>query len=739
MLATRDQLLERELQQNLQVRVAEALLPAMAAVGLTLCIAAETFRQSWDILGIGWFLVFAPVASGFMFARSRTVGIWSLVLSFGALGLVVGSRYGWALGMPIVALATTLVTLLLGTTWGLGVAGCVSLGLLGSALLAGGLSIGSAALALAQIWLPQLALFALTASFSDAIGWSWQQYQLARAQLEESLDQRVELKRTRDDLVQANNELERLSQRLEAMTLIAENALQTKEQFLANVSHELRTPLNMIIGFSEMMTETPGVYGSQLPSALLADVSVIQRNSQHLASLVDDILDLSKAEAGRVALERDQVNVANLIDAAVATVGPLFTTRGLYLTVDIEPSLPDLSCDSTRIRQVILNLLSNAGRFTRAGGVAVRAYQEQGALVCSVRDTGPGIEAANLERIFEPFHQVGPRREKEGGSGLGLSISRMFVSLHGGKMWAESAVGQGTTFYFRLPFAPSQRGGNAPLGRWFSPYADFHSREGTSRAPRPDTPPRLVTLEPGHALADLLRRYAGEIQVTSVLTLDQAVQELNRAPALALVVNDRAAQHAVQQIPQLSRLPFGTPAVVCWMPGDAETMEQLGIARYLTKPIQRDRLLEAVGGIGRDVGTILVVDDQPEAVQLLARMLASADGSYQVLRTTSGRRALSLMRERQPDLVLLDLYMPEMSGFQVLEAKKADPAIAGIPVVVISAHAPDMPAQRGNCLSVVLRDRLTVEDLLAALQMVSGLYGSDQQSPHPALPETPPA
>ena len=740
MLATHEELPQHELQQSVQMRVMQVLLPSMLLIGLTLCIVGEAQPHPWSIIGCGWFLVLATVPVGVLFSRSRDAGSAVLVLSLAIFGVLVWHGSGWIMGMPVLALATTLVALLAGPMWGLGAAVGLSAGLAGWTMRDGTLAVGIATLQLALVWLPQLAMLAYTASLTDAIGWSWHQYQSARTQLQESLDQRVELKQVRDDLVLANNELERLSQRLEAMTLVAENALQTKEQFLANVSHELRTPLNMIIGFSEMMTETPHVYGSQLPSALLADIAVIQRNSQHLSSLVDDILDLSKAEAGRIALSRDQADVAELVDTAVTTVRPLFTTRKLYLTVDVEPDLPLLYCDATRIRQVILNLLSNAGRFTRTGGVRVRAYQDKGALVCSVQDTGPGIEKGDLERIFEPFHQVGPRRDKASGSGLGLSISRMFVTLHGGKMWAESIVGQGTTFVFRLPFTPLQRSGNAGVGRWFGPYVeDVPPRTGASRAPHPAPPPRLVTLESGHALSHLLSHYAGDVEVVATHNLDQAMDELNRTPATALLVNDRVAQEAVRQTPQLGKLPYGTPAIVCWLPGDVETKEQLGISRYLTKPIRRDQLLEAINATDRRVRSILAVDDEGEAVQLLARMLASADVPYQVLRAIDGRRALNLMRERRPDLVLLDLYMPEMNGYQLLEEKRADPSIADIPVIVVSAHAPDLSPQRGNSFGVVLRDQLSVDDLLTALQMVSRGWDADQRSPRRERPGMPSA
>ncbi|MBC7239835.1 MAG: HAMP domain-containing histidine kinase, partial [Chloroflexi bacterium] len=201
-----------------------------------------------------------------------------------------------------------------------------------------------------------------------------------------------------------------------------------------------------------MITEHPEIYGPSLPPALLADIAVIQRNSQHLASLVDDILDLSRAEAGRIALMKERVTVQELVDAAVVAVKPLFDSKGLYLRAEIAPEVPPIYCDRTRVRQVILNLLSNAGRFTAKGGVELRVTYYEGDVLFSVADTGPGIAPEDQQRVFEPFEQANTSLTRSAGStGLGLSISKHFVEMHNGRMWLESELGKGTTVYFRLP------------------------------------------------------------------------------------------------------------------------------------------------------------------------------------------------------------------------------------------------------------------------------------------------
>jgi len=248
------------------------------------------------------------------------------------------------------------------------------------------------------------------AAITGVIGWvatrslltvtQWSLFSLERAQqkVKEARDQRLELKQVQQDLILATSELARLSDRLKALHQVAEEARRAKEAFVANVSHELRTPLNMIIGFSEMITELPQVYGAKLPPALLADVAAIQRNSQHLAKLVDDVLDLSQVEAGRMALSKEWASLQEVTDEAALAVRALFESKGLYLETAVPTDLPRAFCDSTRIRQVVLNLLSNAGRLTAQGGVRVSAQSAKGEVVVSVADTGPGNGGGLLVR-----------------------------------------------------------------------------------------------------------------------------------------------------------------------------------------------------------------------------------------------------------------------------------------------------------------------------------------------------
>jgi len=579
---------------------------------------------------------------------------------------------------------------------------------------------------------------AATQTLLTVTQWSLFSFEQARQKMEEARDRQAELRQVQEDLIQANKELARLSDRLKVMYRVAEEARRAKEEFVANVSHELRTPLNMIIGFSEMITESPQVYGDKLPPALLADIAVIQRNSQHLAKLVDDVLDLSQIEAGRMALSKERASLYEIIEEATRVVEPLFKSKGLFLNVELPPDLPLIFCDRTRIRQVVINLLSNAGRFTERGGAWVKVWRKEGHVMISVIDTGPGIPLADRERLFEPFQQADSSiRRRYGGSGLGLSISKRFVEMHGGKIWVESPSsvngsqswigtdegGPGTTITFSLPIeppAPTDQAAN-DIRRWFSPYSGYEYRVRTrrSKAPAPVVNPRFVLLEKGKTLQRLFSRYADNVEIVSVQSLEEAIHELRRSPAQAFIVNLSPLEDASTIMEQLANLPYSTPVMTCWVPGEDEAAKQLGVTRYLLKPITREKLLSALESLGEDVETILLVDDEPGQLQLLTRMLSATRRGYRVLQAKSGQQALNLLRQRRPDVMLLDLIMPGKDGFRVLHEKSLDPTIREIPVIVVSCKDPTGGPVVSKRLTVTRNGGLSAPVLLDCIQAIS--------------------
>jgi CheY-like chemotaxis protein len=458
------------------------------------------------------------------------------------------------------------------------------------------------------------------------------------------------------------------------------------------------------------------------------------------------VLDLSQIEVGRMALIKDWTTLQEIVDEAALAVGALYESKGLYLEAECPPDLPEIFCDSTRVRQVVLNLLSNAGRFAEQGGVRIEARCEGGNVVISVTDTGPGITLKDQEKLFEPFHQVdGSIRRRHGGSGLGLSISKRFVEMHGGKMWLESEVDVGTTFHFSLPLDTSPPAARASAGakRWFSPYGEYEYkvRIRRSKAPAPTVIPRFVLLEEGETLQRLFSRYLDDTEIVSVRDVEQATRELSRTPAQALLVNASPFAEATDQFSfskdQLVDLPYGIPAVMCWVPGLDEAARQLGVVRYLVKPVTHEMLLSTLEELGAGVKSVLLVDDAPEVLQLFARMLSSAERSYRILQATSGQRALNLLRERQPDVMLLDLIMPGMDGFQVLQEKSRDASIRDIPVIVISATDPTGEPIVSDTLTVTRGGGLSMRDLLACIQAVSEVLSPSAQADGRGLPAEP--
>lgn len=698
---------------QLQEEAIHRLLYGVLILGLGTVVTNEMLRGTQQVNFVGLGLIVLAGAAWFLLPRHYRVSVAALLAGVTALlvgGMVTHASPGL---LALFVLPAVAALLLASPRWA-----CVVTSLATLTWLFTGAMTAAYLLSLVALWGALFLVWIFLFLAREAMVWSWQGYQRAYRLLDEAREHRTELEEVREDLISANRQLARMSKRLNAMVQVAEEARQAKEEFVANVSHELRTPLNMIIGFSEMITQAPRVYGARIPQALLADIATIQRNSQHLADLVNDVLDLSQAEAGRMSLAKRWVSLAAVVEAAVISVQPLYKNKNLYLRVEIAPDLPAVYCDETRIRQVILNLLSNAGRFTESGGVAVSVTREASAVLISVADTGPGIAPDKLEKVFEPFQQLDSSlRRRYDGSGLGLSISRQFVELHGGRMWLESEPGRGTTVLVRLPISTSSA--DLPedsVTRWFTPYLPFEERGREFKAPIPVLAPRYVILEPQNTLSRLLMHYLDGAELTSVTTVEEAICELTRCPANALLINDPALEQLPEQDRWLAHLPYGTVALRCWVPGLDDVSRRLGVVDYLVKPIGHQEFLSALDTLGDTVRSVLLVDDDPEALQLFGRMAASSGRGYRLLRASNARHALALMRERRPDAVVLDLVMPEMDGFELLRQKAGDPALRDIPTIVLSSQDPVRAPIISNMLTVTRGGGLSAKDLVMCLQ-----------------------
>ena len=664
--------------------------------------------------------------------KSCLVSNWLLVLGQVAILLFAAGEGGFKQALYLLALPAALAFLIVGQLTGLTLAAVTSYFLL-APIEWFSVSAADRVVATAGVWAVLSISWLLYRLLVRAVEWACMHYEQSLAVLNEVRDQRLKLAQTIESLRSANLQMTRLNCLAQTLRQVAEDERRAKEQFVANVSHELRTPLNMIIGFCEMMANSPQTYGRKIPRALLADLDVVLRNSRHLASLIDDVLDLSQMQAGHMGLVKEQVDFSELVQSAAIAVRPLYESKGLSLDIAVASDLPMVFCDRTRLREVLLNLLSNAGRFTERGGVQIKAQVTGEDLVVSIADTGPGIPQEHLQRLFQPFEQLDSSiRRRHGGTGLGLCISKGIIELHGGRLWVESQVGQGATFYFSLPITPPVSVENK-ASRWFSPYLSSEERTRPSIVEPPPMRPRYVVVESGIAMQRLLSRHLYDAEVVAVATLEAAATDLAATPARALLINDVDIGQAFTRLTGCEFLPDRVPAIICSIPGAADAAVSLGVADYLVKPISRETLLDALDRLGRHVRHVLLIDDEPDALHLFSRMLTESGRGYIVHRAENARQGLQMALYHRPDAILLDLVMGEMDGFGFLAACRKQAALQDIPIVLISARDPQGQPIVSRGLAVTCRHGLSVHEVLASVESLTAILSRTGPPDVPAL------
>ena len=548
-----------------------------------------------------------------------------------------------------------------------------------------------------------------------ATGWAWHYYQEALEMRKETYNHRETLKQMVQAQANANRQLAMVATRMAGLRAIAEDAQKTKTMFLAKVSHEFRTPLNMIIGLVQLMAESPRIYATALPPEMEQDLKVVLRNCRHLSSMVDDVLDLTRVEEGRVKLNREWIHLTNIVSEAVNVVLPLVVKKGLRLEVDVPDDLPDVYCDRTRIRQVLLNLVSNAARFTERGSVTIRARARDGYIVARVIDTGPGISPESLNRIFEPFFQSDQSfwRDK-GGTGLGLSISRQFVQLHQGRLWVESEPGVGSSFNFELPI-PQPLDHVAYPGHyiredWIWREAAFRT-EGTGIAMQARKPHILLSDRVG-SLYPELERFSSEIGLSDIGDLSNVQDVLQDEPANLLLLNSEMVAEPVMPPERFKAMFPGTLFVQCAVPVPDARVAERSASGYLIKPVSAHKLAEVITTTPGPVRRVLVVDDDPDICDLYTRMIHSRNADLEVETAANGEEALTKVSRATFDLVLLDLLMPGMDGWTCLEQIRDNAHTADLPVFVISAQDPADEPARSPYLFISMEEGFSVKRLL---------------------------
>ncbi len=585
--------------------------------------------------------------------------------------------------------------------------------------------------------------WAISSNLLSAISSSSYHYREARRLLEETRIHRAEISRMLKEQNQANYQLERLNQMLQWSRRHAEEARADRDRFILAVSHELRSPLNFIIGFSDLMVNTPEMYAEKTawPAGLYEDIQEIYRSSTHLLRLINDILDLGQINAQQMTIFREWIGLQALTEEVRQMVEPSFAQKGLQLNIVAPPELPNVFADSTRIRQVMLNLLNNSLRFTTQGSVTIHISRAQDMLQVCVEDSGPGIAPEDGAKVFDEFRQVGQEswRRREG-SGLGLAISRRFIQLHGGIMWLESTPGVGSRFYFTIPILQTASPKAEPSQQAQSTPAAYY--------PAQESRPTCLLLSTNPHAEQAIQQYLDDYQIFSLDQTNLLSERVSQLQPRAILVDKSSLDE--QRLP-LQDLPYDVPVLAFYIPGVWDRFETLpsGVADYLVKPIARQTLVNAVHQLNIEIHTLLVVDDDPAMQRFVTQALrASQDPGTtpieQIYSASSGEEAIRLLHEKPVDLIMLDIDLPDMNGWRILAALQRIPSLASIPVMIISAT--DLPhiffAVGRTVLNVSMKRSLSPQELSTALRTLlenvePGL--SKAEDPTVAEPPTDPA
>lgn len=449
---------------------------------------------------------------------------------------------------------------------------------------------------------------------------------------------------------------------------------QMKNEFVSTVSHELRTPLTSIKGYVDLILDGEAGEINEIQQEFL---TIVKQNSDRLVALINDLLDISRIESGRIHLKIQPLDMAELVDGTVETFRAVAETAGIGIAVELPGDLSLAAGDRDRVSQVLMNLLSNAIKYSPGGGtVTVRARARDGQVVLSVTDEGIGITSEDQEHLFDKFYRVDSSLTREiGGSGLGLSICKTIIELLGGQIWVKSTPGEGSTFSFSLPVAPPR------LVRTPDVEAPHTVTRGAT----------VLVVDPQPEVAQLIEIFLARQGYrvvkahTAAEALEVASRERPRVITLDVMLEDADGFDLLQQLksrPELDEIPVVVLSIVC----DERKSWRLGAANYLEKPIDQDRLVGIIHGLVGSIDSplVLVVDDDRSIVQALSDTLKAK--GFAVAAAYDGLEAMAAVKKAPPDLILLDLRMPNMDGYQVIKALKRTKKTSDIPIVVMTAH-----------------------------------------------------
>ncbi len=547
------------------------------------------------------------------------------------------------------------------------------------------------------------------------------------ANKEQLLEEIREFNRTLEDRIQERTEA------LRQRTAQLEQASKHKSEFLANMSHELRTPLNAIIGYSEMLEEEAVEEGND---EFASDLRKIHSSGKHLLMLIDDVLDLSKIEAGRMQLVPEPFDIGAMIADVAATTQPLAEKHGNTFVVECPDDVGTMNADITRVRQCLFNLLSNACKFTQDGTVTLRVVPDEVDgepwIDYVVTDTGIGMTPAQLGLVFEAFRQAESTTTRQyGGTGLGLTISREFCHMMGGDIFAQSKVGTGSTFTVRLPAVQpedvQQHEDALPLPAGAEIADESAAETDTPVARNADL---VLVIDDDPAARKLMSRYLIREGFT-VRTCSSGedglalARELRPAAITLDVMMPGMDGWAVLKLLKADKELSNIPVVMLTIIDDRNLGYTLGAADYLTKPVDREQLVAVLRKYKCEHPPcpVLVIEDDSVSRQLLRRMLEGE--GWVIDEAANGRIGLERVAKNKPELILLDLLMPEMDGFEFLYELRRNDGWRSIPVVVITAkHLTEQDHQqlRGNVERIVQKGSFSRDELLKEVRDMVASY-----------------
>ena len=499
----------------------------------------------------------------------------------------------------------------------------------------------------------------------------------------------------------------------------AEQANETKSTFLANMSHELRTPLNAIIGFSEILLEEADEL-AEGNDVFIPDLERIQSAGKHLLNLINDVLDISKIEAGKMDVYIEYFDITEMLTDVTNTITPLIENNANQFIPSQEANLGSMNSDITKVRQMLFNLLSNAAKFTKDGTITLLASRIEGPdgeqIVLTVTDTGIGMSTDQIEKLFQPFSQADVSTTREyGGTGLGLAISQHYCNMLGGNITVQSATGKGTTFVVTLPANAKSIG----LGE----------NSGMEPAPEPAVQVagsdafRVLVVDDDPAARDLVARHLdrdgyrvetaadGQLALTKarsfnpdVITLDLLMPHFDGWSVLNRLKHD----------PDLKQIPV----IILSITDDRKLGVSLGASEFLTKPVNPEELRKVVAKhlSGSQPGNLLVVEDDAATRKVIRRALEK-DG-WITYEATNGRQGMDILTEARPQVIILDLLMPEMDGFDFLSELKQNRKWQEVPVIVLTAKtltADDHIRLDGNVAGILQKAGQSTQELLSQL------------------------